>query len=438
MSSDMVRRLSVATASESRARSPHYRHGMAVTAKFVPDRIDLLPNTPTTMTLRLYNGHDERREVSLVASGSLNDHVRLDTAIVTLDPNQIVDVPAAVFAPPTVQAGTYTIDVQATVGTASAPSPEGENSGPPPSPEVVVASGTVEISAHSDYSITLQPVMSRGARGGRHTARVANTGNVALSLELSPDDADDGQLSVVVEPSSMSVPPGLTGDATVRVTPATTYWSGPNQDHVVALHATSADGRTDALVGAYRQRPKLPNWVGPAAAGAFAALLLGAIAWFAFARPWVQDTADEAAAEAIELDRAALQERIDELEVAAAEAEELPLGTPLDIRLQVEPTGGNTEQDAATVESDTIVSITDVVFQNPTGAVGTVSLQRGDEILLQSELANFRDFDLHFVAPYQFDDADKIVLSVECRTPGAGESTCPVGAALVGFVDEVD
>ncbi len=104
----------------------------------------------------------------------------------------------------------------------------------------------------------------------------------------------------------------------------------------------------------------------------------------------------------------------------------------------MEPTGGNTEQDAADVDSDTIVSITDIVFQNPSGAVGTVSLQRGDEVLLSSELANFRDFDLHFVAPYQFDDGDEIVLSVECRTPGAGASTCPVAASLVGFVDEVD
>jgi hypothetical protein len=410
---------------------------MAVTAQFVPDRIDLLPNTPTTMTLRLYNGHHERREVSLVASGPLNDHVRLESTIVTIEPNQIVDVPAAVFAPPTVQAGTYTIDVQALVGSPNGSRPDGENDGPPTAPEVVDTSGTVEISAHSDYSIALQPVMSRGARGGRHTVRVANTGNVALSLELAPDDTDDERVTVSVEPSSLIVPPGLTGDATVRVTPAATFWSGPHQDHVVALHATSEAGRTDALVGAYQQRPKLPNWVGPAAAGAFAAVVLGAIAWFAFARPWVQDTADEAAAEAIELDRAALQIRIEELEAAAAEAEELPLGTPIDFRLQVEPTGGNTEQDAAVVESDTIVSITDVVFQNPTGAVGTVSLLRGDEVLLQSELANFRDFDLHFVAPYQFDDADEIVLSVECRTPGAGASTCSVGASLVGFVDEV-
>ena len=411
---------------------------MAVTANFVPQRIDLLPNTPASMTLRLYNGHAERREVSLATSGPLNDHVRLDSAIVTLEPNQIVDVPTAVFAPPTVQAGAYTIAVEAKVGTAGGPPSNGENGGQPPLPEVVGASGTVEVSPHSDYSIALQPVMSRGARGGRHKVRVANTGNVALLLMLSPDDPDDEQLSVSIEPSTLSVPPGLTGDATVRVTPATTYWSGANKDHVVALHATSEAGRTDALVGAYQQRPKVPNWVGPAAAGAIAALVLGTIAWFAFARPWVQDTADQAAAEAIELDRAALQTRIDELEAAAAEAEELPLGTPVDFRLQVEPTGGNTELASTSIESGTIVSITDVVFQNPTGAVGTVSLQRGDEVLLSSELANFRDFDLHFVAPYQFDDTDEIVLSVECRTPGAGASTCPVGASLVGFVDEAD
>ncbi len=81
--------------------------------------------------------------------------------------------------------------------------------------------------------------------------------------------------------------------------------------------------------------------------------------------------------------------------------------------------------------------MTDVVFQNPTGAVGTVSLLRDDEVILQSELANFRDFDLHFVAPYVFDEDAEVVLEVECRTPGAGGSTCPVGVSLVGFVDEV-
>ena len=294
------------------------------------------------------------------------------------------------------------------------------------------------MSAHSDYSIALQPTRSRGARRGRHTIRVANTGNVALTIDLSADQTDDDAVSTTLDTSSLAVAPGLAGQAAVLVTPTTTYWSGPTQEHQFVVRAATADGRTDELVGTYEQRPRLPNWVGPAAAGALAALVLGAVAWFALLRPWVQETADQAAADAIESDRAALQDRIDELEIAAAEAEELPLGTPTDVRLEVAPTGGNSEQDSAPIEAGTIVSITDVVFQNPTGAVGTVSLRRGDDVLLQSELANFRDFDLHFVAPYQFDDDTEIVLDVECRTPGAGESTCPVAASLIGFVDETD
>ena len=410
---------------------------MAVTAKLVPDRIELIPNMPTTLTLRLYNGDDVRRDVTLSTSGDLSDHIRLDTSSATIDTNQIVDIPVTVSAPPTIHAGTYAINADVAVGSdrtgTDTPTGDGSND-----PDVVVASASVEVGAHQDYSITLQPTRSRGARRGRHTIGVSNTGNVALTVELSADEADDGVLSTVLDTSLLAVDPGLTAQAIVLVTPATTYWSGPAQEHQFTLRGTSSDGRSDELVGTYQQRPRLPNWVGPAAAGALTALALGAIAWFTLLQPWVQDTADQASADAIESDRAALQDRIVELEVAAAEAEELPLGTPTDFRLDVAPTGGNSEQESAPVVSGTIVSITDFVFQNPTGAVGTVSLQRGDDVLLQSELANFRDFDLHFVAPYQFDDDTEIVLNVECRTPGAGESTCPVAASLVGFVDEVD
>jgi len=428
----MFGRLSVPTATESRAPPGHYRRCMAVTAKLVPDRIELLPNTPTTLMLRLYNGDDARREVTVATSGDLIEHIQLDTSTATIDTNQIVDVLVTVFAPSTLHAGTYAINADVTIGTNAASAGDHSNE-----PGVVVASAAVEVNPHTDYSIDVRPTRSRGSRRGRHTVRVTNTGNVALTLDLSAD-TEDNEFNTTIDPSSLTVAAGLTGQAAVVVRPAASSWSGPTVDHHFTLHAASPDGRTDELVGTYQQRPRIPNWVGPAAAGAAAALVLGAVAWFALLQPWVQDTADQAAADAIETDRAALQDRIDELEAAAAEAEELPLGTPIDVRLEVAPTGGNSQQDVAPIEFGTIVSVTDVVFQNPTGAVGTVSLRRGDDVLLQSELANFRDFDLHFVAPYQFDDDTEIVLDVECRTPGAGESTCPVAASLVGFVDEVD
>jgi len=451
MSSDMGVRLSVMSPGESRAARSHYRHGMAVTAKFVPERIGLASNAPSTLTLRLYNDDDVAREVSIAVSGDLSDHVRLDSSAVTVETNQIVDVLATVFAPSTLEAGTYAIRADVQVG---GDTDSERSDGAEPAP----ATATVEVQPHADYTVALHPLQSRGARRGRHVVRATNTGNVVVTLDLAVGQDPPGStttseptagatqrggsvdagLSVSVGSGSMTVAPGLTGEAAVRVEPVTTRWSGPTREHDFTVQSTSTEGRTDVLTGTFQQRPRVPNWLGPAAAGALAALLLGAVAWFTVLRPWTQDTADQAAADAIERDREALQERIADLEAAAAEAEELPLGTPIDIRLDVEPTGGNSEQATTAVEPGTILSITDVVFQNPNGAVGTVSLLRDSEVILRSELANFRDFDLHFVAPYQFDENAEIVLDVECRTPGAGASTCPVGVSLVGFVDEAD
>jgi hypothetical protein len=428
----MGRRLSVHVVRESRTPPTHYLLGMPVTATFVPEHNELLPNVTTTSTLRLYNDDGDTRAVVLSVSGDFGDHVRLESTTATIETNQIVDVAVTLFSPSTVEAGSYSIVAE--VG--SAPVEEGEQP-EHPAGALAVATASVDVVAHSDYTIALQPAQSRGSRRGRHAVRVANTGNVPLVLAVTAEPTEGG-LDVEIGRASLTVAPGAAAEVPVSIIPAASYWSGPTQEHEFALRATSADGRSDELVGAFQQRPRVPNWVGPAAAGALAALLIGAIVWFALLRPWVQDTADDAAADAIEQDRAALRERIDELEAAAAEAEELPLGVPVDFRLAVDPAGGNVEEDAAVIEAGTIVSITDVVFQNPTGAVGTVSLRRGDDVLLQSELANFRDFDLHFVAPFQFGDDVKIVLDVDCRTPGSGASTCPVAASLVGFVDEVD
>ncbi len=400
---------------------------MAVTAKFVTDRVEALPNVAAALTLRLYNDDPTTRPVTFAPSGDLSGYTRLGSNSATLETNQIVDVPVTVLLPSTVDAGVHTLTVEVQV------EPDAENG----SAGHLVATATIDVPSHSDYTVALQPARSRGASSGRHRIRLANTGNVAVVVELSTTAVDDA-VRVQYAQTTLTVAAGGSQEASLRVTPRNTYWSGPTVDHSFIVSATAPDGRSDELAGVYQQRPRVPRWVGPAAAGAAAALLIGAIVWFAFLRPWVEDTADQAAADAIELDRAALRERIDELEAAAAEAEELPLGTPTDVRLDVDPAGGNSEQAVEATRPGTILSITDIVLQNPTGAVGTVAWLRGDEVLLQSELANFRDFDLHFVAPYQFAANDEIVLEVTCRTPGTGQSSCPVGASLVGFVDEVD
>jgi hypothetical protein len=407
---------------------------MVVTAKFITDRIDALPNVAGALTLRLYNDDAAMRQVTLSTSGALHDHTKLDLTAASLETNQIVDVPVTVFLPSTVEAGTHTLTAEVQVTSTGS---ETTDTAPSVEPEVVIATATIELAAHTDYTLALQPKQSRGSSSGRHAIRLANTGNVAIAVGLSPVEFDDA-ITVELGETTLTVPPGATHETPLRITPTNRYWSGPRDDHQFAIEATSVDGRREQLTGVYQQRPRVPNWLGPAAAGALAAIVVGAIVWFAFLQPWVEDTAEQAAADAIELDRTALNERIAELEAAAAEAEELPLGTPTDIRLDVEPAGGNSEQSVEQIESGMTLSITDLVLQNPTGAVGTVSWLRGDEVILRSELANFRDFDLHFVAPYQFSGGDELVLEVDCRTPGAGESTCAIGASFAGFIDETD
>lgn len=91
--------------------------------------------------------------------------------------------------------------------------------------------------------------------------------------------------------------------------------------------------------------------------------------------------------------------------------------------------------DPFAVSADRVLSITDVVFQNPTGAIGQVALLRDGVVLLESELANFRDLDFHFVAPFRFAGATA-ELRVNCTAAGSNEVDCPVAVTLIGFVDQ--
>jgi hypothetical protein len=412
----------------------------------------------TTATVRLHNGDDVARHVTMSSSADLADHLRLDPTSRRLEPYEIADVTVTIEVPSSVESGTYLIAVEVDIGaddtstaagrSSRTPTGPGDQPGQPDgapatgttaviAPQLVVATATVDVAAHNDFAITLQPTRSRGSGAVSHVVRLVNTGNLLVAVDLSAaHDRDD--IDIELADTSLTAAPGVSTETTLRVNPTTRHWSGATTDHPFKVHISSQDGRADDLSGVYQQRPRVPNWLGPAAAGAFAALVIGAIVWFAFLRPWVDDTAEQAATDAIEDDRAALRDRIAELEAAAAEAEELPLGVPIDFRLEAAPTSGTSGGASADVEPGTVVSITDVVFQNPTGAVGTVALRRGTETLLQSELANFRDFDLHFVAPFVFDEDATIELDVECRTPGAGLSDCPIAASLVGFVDQAN
>lgn len=392
---------------------------MSVTASFDPSRVASEPGMAAALTLRLHNDATSNEIVRLRAAGALAQHTVLQSETIYLDANETFDVPVVVDVGAGLVAGPHSSTVEVL-------DEEGRVAGS--------AEATIDVVEQVGYAVALVPEHSRSAAAGRHRVVIQNTGNTQVAVELTPFTTD----GVVVELATQiaNVVPGDTAQVEVRVIPPSRFWTGPSRSFGFSVHTLGSDGAAHEVHGTFEQGPRIRSWFVPALVGTLLALLLGTLAWFTLLKPYVDDTAEDAAADAIFEDRAALRERIAELEAAAAEAEELPLGEPVDFRLAATAAPGSAASDVFAVSSSRLLSVTDIVLQNPTGAVGRVTLLRDGVILLESELANFRDLDLHFVAPFRFEGSTQIELRVACTEPGPLESDCPVAATVIGFVDE--
>ena len=203
-------------------------------------------------------------------------------------------------------------------------------------------------------------------------------------------------------------------------TPRSRFWRGEPRVHTFTVDVVHPGLPAQTLIGTYEQHPRLKPWVQPALIGAVGGLLLSALAWATIGRPLTQSIADDAAADALEADRVALEERIAELDAAAAEAAELP-ARPAD-----RSAPGDQLQRSVNPSSSRSPSRPVGCCRSPTSccrtrpaAVGTLALRRDGETLLESNLANFRDLDFHFVAPFRFRAGSTIELEVVCQAPGA-------------------
>jgi hypothetical protein len=65
------------------------------------------------------------------------------------------------------------------------------------------------------------------------------------------------------------------------------------------------------------------------------------------------------------------------------------------------------------------MALTDLVMQNPAGDQGTLTLSRGGTVLFSQQLADFREYDLHFITAIMLTAGQKFQLSLNCTNPGA-------------------
>ncbi len=392
---------------------------MAVNATFQPPHVSSPPGAAAALTLQLHNDAEINQVVTLKALGQLADRTVLQSQTVHLDAGEHFDVPVIVDVGSTLAAGAHTSAIEILAGEGPA----------------ITAEATIDVEESSSYTVALTPERSVSALVGRHRIVVENQGNVPIMVELLAESLTDTSVPELAAPM-LNVDPGVTAKVELKIHPRTRFWRGATTEHPFAVQVIGNDATVHDLTGVYEQGPRVRPWLLPALVGMLGALAIGTLAWFFLLKPNVESIAEDKAEEANAADQARLDEKIAELEQAAADARALPLGTPADLRLNAEASPGGSATESFTVANDRVLSVTDVVFQNPGGAVGRVALIRSGEVLLESELANFRDLDFHFVAPFRFDGGDTVEIRVDCDTAGPTESTCIVGALIIGFVDE--
>lgn len=110
-----------------------------------------------------------------------------------------------------------------------------------------------------------------------------------------------------------------------------------------------------------------------------------------------------------------------------------PFGNPADFQLGfgVLITPGTTQSFSNPFSST--FAVTDMVLQNPNGDTGYVTILRDGNILMQSALENFRDLDLHFVAPYMFNPGSNLTMTIICTQNGPTQPGCAVTGSFGGF-----
>ena len=121
-----------------------------------------------------------------------------------------------------------------------------------------VEEGTITVGAFAEPFTELAPRTSRGSRAGTHDLAIDNRGNARLNAGVEGTDADR-QLKFDIKPPGVVVEPGMAGFAKVRVSPVKRFWRGQPKTRPFQLFVTPEGGAAD-----HRRRHAAPGVRAPA------------------------------------------------------------------------------------------------------------------------------------------------------------------------------
>lgn len=406
---------------------------MGATAVLGSSVVDVEPGQEAYCDVRVRNDGYVVDRFTFEARGEAAPWITFDPPSIKLNPGDLGTTRAR-FAPPR-SPSSRSGEVSFAIKVTSSEDPDGS----------VAEEGVLEVGAFRELSAELVPRTSRGRTRGRFEVALDNRGNRPVTADLVGVDPDNLLSFRFSKPVLVAVP-GAAAFAKGRAEGPRAFLRGAPVSHPFEVLLDADDGEPPLHCGGtFVQQALLPAWLPRALMGLAAALLIAAVLWVALLRPAIRSSATDAAKKAaekeaamtaapIQAQQAAAASQIAALEKAVTGTTAVPpppltgtaaLGEPFDGRL--EATGTRTY----TVPDGMILSLTDLVFENPAGDTGDVRIQRGDKTVLALRLENFRELDYHFVAPVVLTGKQVLRLTVACRNPS---EPCTPAAFFSGFL----
>jgi len=306
--------------------------------------------------------------------------------------------------------------------------PEGPRARPGPAPfavravgsgdlSVTRADGVVDVAPYAEATLSLRPEVLQGARRASGSVVVENRGNARAELQLT---GVAEQASVSIDPPRAVVGPGEVVSAILTVTPDRAFLRGPGQRIPFTVTAEGPQHPKISVAGTMAQRARLPQGGAGLLAGLLVLALLLPLAWFGALRPLVRREAER---EVVRNNPSAIGPGSGRPGTGAAAGVG---GNPIDGRLFLTGPG----QTSFTVPAGRTLRVTDIVLQNPAADTGALRVKRGDQVLLEVGLENFRTQDFHFVTPITFSGDQKLVLEAQCTGAAAGGAGSCTPSAL--------
>lgn len=394
---------------------------MTAQAWFDEQHYEVAPGGSMVARLTVRNLGTASSSFSITPLGLPATFATVTPAVVTLFPSEQASVDVELRPPlsPTTTAGLTSLAVRIV---------------PHENPDFVALAETgIEITEFIEQRMNIvQPVL-RGRRRADFEVTVENNGNRAASLRLHYLEPT-GRTEAAFDPPSLVVEPGTMGLAVVRV--RSLSFRRQRTARAIPFRIQASDTGMTALdvSGTFVHTPVLPERLLPSLLGAVGALGIVSLLWFAVVKGAVTDAARDAVRGLVP---AASTGGVSTLPSSGTTG--TPAGT-----VTGRPTSGRIATTVVPGESDTVtfavpdsseLRITDIIVQNPQLDLGTVTISRGDSVLLVYSLENvFADAVTSFATPITLTAGEQLSVTFACDAVGnpAAES-CAAAVVFSGI-----